>query len=309
MGCFGVNAEFVKSYLLELLEKALKFHKFTGRQKAADHSHLVQVERTVSKPGVKPFQQKFWVKPDQVKKTDVVLSNLQETQEDKTPLKVTTYQLDGLEGNKTINMHYDQNCSFDSSSNTSKVNPKFAGVFKDVIEEKIRSEARAIAHDLDMNQRKYVKDKKVPSDLTFKVSVVDASLNDQAQGHLTLQYIAPFTSDEVDSKMEQWLDSALSMATLGGNRELTHVSVNGHWACQVKFSRPRAWENIAKTIVMDNTLNEMKDEIARHLATSKTELTKEDIQKELDTTPTTDREKELFGSLIESATPSQLRDF
>ena len=34
---------------------------------------LVQVERMVNKPGVAPFQQKFWVKPDEVEKTDIVL--------------------------------------------------------------------------------------------------------------------------------------------------------------------------------------------------------------------------------------------
>ena len=42
-------------------------------EKSLDKSGLVQVERMVIKPGVTPFRQKFWVKLDEVKKTDVVL--------------------------------------------------------------------------------------------------------------------------------------------------------------------------------------------------------------------------------------------
>lgn len=42
-------------------------------KKSMYNSGLVQVERMVNKPGVKPFQEKFWVNPDEVKKTDMVL--------------------------------------------------------------------------------------------------------------------------------------------------------------------------------------------------------------------------------------------
>ena len=54
---------------------------------------LVQVERMVSKPGITPFQQKFWVKPDQVQKTDIVLrghQNLPQNHPQKHP-KVNYY--------------------------------------------------------------------------------------------------------------------------------------------------------------------------------------------------------------------------
>ena len=63
-----------KSYVLDLL-----------KSNRAVREGLVQVERMVSKPGITPFQQKFWVKPDQVQKTDIVfrghqnLSNYQQT--------------------------------------------------------------------------------------------------------------------------------------------------------------------------------------------------------------------------------------
>ena len=62
----------VKTDLLEILEKALKkLGKLHGKHKG-DHTGLVQVERTVNKKGT-TFIQTFWIKPDQVKKTDVVL--------------------------------------------------------------------------------------------------------------------------------------------------------------------------------------------------------------------------------------------
>ena len=54
----------LKESLLKDLLKSFKLHK--------DRSHLVQVERTVTKKG-KTFIQKFWVKPDEVKKTDIVI--------------------------------------------------------------------------------------------------------------------------------------------------------------------------------------------------------------------------------------------
>lgn len=54
---------------LDLITKSMSNEDI---EKSMDKSSLVQVERTVTRGG-KTFQQKFWVKPDQVKKTDVVL--------------------------------------------------------------------------------------------------------------------------------------------------------------------------------------------------------------------------------------------
>ena len=56
--------------VLNLLTKSMSNKDI---EKSLSKSGLVQVERTVSKPGITPFRQKFWVRPDQVKKTDIVL--------------------------------------------------------------------------------------------------------------------------------------------------------------------------------------------------------------------------------------------
>ena len=55
----------IKDFLLESLFKAVKLHK--------DRSKLVQVERTVTNKNGTTFIMKVWVRPDEVKKTDIVI--------------------------------------------------------------------------------------------------------------------------------------------------------------------------------------------------------------------------------------------
>ena len=54
--------------LKEWLLKAVNLSKQEARK------HLVLVQRSVNKPGVKTFFQHFWVRPDQVKSTDKVIA-------------------------------------------------------------------------------------------------------------------------------------------------------------------------------------------------------------------------------------------
>ena len=57
----------------QTLDLITKHMSVSDINKSMYRTGLVQVERTVMKPGVTPFRQKFWVKPDQVKPHDVVL--------------------------------------------------------------------------------------------------------------------------------------------------------------------------------------------------------------------------------------------
>lgn len=65
-----IQWETVKHELMESLEKAVSGKNVKNKKGAPG---LVQVQRTVTKKGT-TFTQMFWVKPDEVKSTDVVLS-------------------------------------------------------------------------------------------------------------------------------------------------------------------------------------------------------------------------------------------
>ena len=57
----------------QTLDLITKHMSVSDINKSMYRTGLVQVERTVMKPGVTPFKQKFWVKPDQVQPHDKVL--------------------------------------------------------------------------------------------------------------------------------------------------------------------------------------------------------------------------------------------
>ena len=83
-----IDSALVKSVLLDALNKALrKLTKLKGTH-TGGHTGLVQVQRTVSKKGT-TFVQTFWIKPDQVKDTDMVL-NQAVSGSDNTPIELVS---------------------------------------------------------------------------------------------------------------------------------------------------------------------------------------------------------------------------
>ena len=283
-----LSNEFVKQFLLDELQKALKkLGKLHGRHKG-DHTGLVQVERTkVHHETGTTYTQKYWVKPDQVKKTDVVLHKPNNPPASSV---AKTFEKDFRGKKLSVVMHYAAELAsmavVDKQENLDQP-------MKKIVKKLLQKDLDKVGNDMLRKMTSFAVPDGVhpPDSLNFQANVINFNTDEP---EYTIQYVSPFKVDELNEPTKRWL--ANSFKTLYNT--YTTNPVDGKWAIQVTYVNPDSIGDY-KDALFQHNYEEMSKMIQQNLNQSPTES---------NTQPKTDREKEKFGNIIDKLSPSQLRN-
>lgn len=284
-----LSSEYIKSYLLLELEKALKkLGKLRGTH-TGGHAGLVQVERTITKKGT-TFTQKFWIKPDQVKDTDVVMSKPNESQ--KTASVTHTFEAKG----KSLAVIH-QDADFTSSKALDGLDKHLKGIAKDLIKKELNRAGQEVANKLSWHGTP--EGVHVDTPLEFKAQLhsvnmpIDIGDSSGITG-FTIQYESPFKVGELDGTEQRWLINLFR-----GPHEIGEVvTVGDKIAVQITHNE---WD-----YAIDYKMELLKENYQEMAELAQQNLNQ--TAKPSSVQPKTDREKELFGEFFSKMTSSQLRN-
>ena len=288
-----LSGEYVKQYLLEELQKAIKkLAKMRGSTKGS-HAGLVQVERTVNKKGT-IFTQKFWIKPDQNKSIKPIVKTVSKD-------NFWNPETQDWDAKKELSLHYDGSYTsiIDKSGN---MDDYLKRVTTSILNDRLQKEAAGLLSSLSTNTKKGVN---FPSSMDFYVSVKDMRMDGETNT-ITFQYVSPFNVEEVDSDTEKWLSSAIWSNSIGGKRTSNVTNVKGKWAVEITTTCDW-WKDDYKEWLYKTTQARMQRVVQDSLINDKSSETA--IKSRITINPSTNREKDKFGSIINTASISQLKDY
>lgn len=286
-----LSGEYVKQYLLEELQKAIKkLAKMRGSTKGS-HAGLVQVERTVNKKGT-TFTQKFWIKPDQNKAIKPIVKTASKND-------IWNPETQDWDAKKEISLHYDgsYNSIIDKSNSMDSYLKK---VTMNILNDRLQKEASGLMSNLSLNHKKGIN---FPNKMDFQVSVKDMQMDGETNT-ITFQYVSPFDVTKIDSDTEKWLSSAIWSNSIGNKRNSNITSVNGKWAVEIT-TKCDWWTNDYKEWLYKSA----QDKIRKLIQDSLLNVESSTVSDKISTTPSTSREKDKFGDIINNASLSQLKDY